>query len=299
MAEELSFTRAAIRLHITQPALTKQITDIEEQHGYPLFVRSKKRIIDLTDAGRIFVEEARSSLIHMERAVHLGRAAHEGCDSILMIGHSPYADHAWIATMLAIRLPLYPKLRIQLRTQFAMESVRRVLVGEVDVALVTAPPRDAQITSVPFASAPLYAALPVDHGAAHKEQLVLQDLIKDEWILSPKRFDPLVHETIMDAARRESIIPKHTHDFITPQQAVDLVSEHVGVAILAKPTSPGFHADGVVLKPISNMSLWFDTCVIMRAGDDSRLVNEFVRSFLRKYVHERLSPKQLDLSLTA
>jgi len=237
LAEELNFTRAAQRLRISQPALSKQITEIEEQHRFHLFTRDKKRIVELSDAGRIFVEEARSALSHMERAVHLARAAHDGGDNVLLIGHSPYADQAWIAAMLAIRLPLYPTLRIRLMTQFAMESLRGVLVGELSLALVTAPPQDVQITAVPFARAPLYVAVLENHPAAHKERLVLQDLAKDDWILFAKRVHPLVHEAIMDAARRESIVPKHAHDIITPQQAVELVSEHVGVAILTKPTA--------------------------------------------------------------
>jgi DNA-binding transcriptional LysR family regulator len=184
-------------------------------------------------------------------------------------------------------------------TQFAMESLRGVLGGELSLALVTAPPQDVQITAVAFARAPLYAALLETHPAAHKERLALQDLAKDEWILLAKRVHPLVHEAIMDAARRESIVPKHAHDIITPQQAVELVSEHVGVAILTKPTARSLHADGVVVRPLSDTSLWFDTSVIMRAGDESRLVNEFVRSFLRKYAPQRVQPKQMELWLSA
>src|SRR5208337_1893228 len=291
LAEELNFRRAAGRLHITQPALSKQITDLEAEHRFHLFTRNKRRLVELTDAGRVFVQEASSALSHTERAVHLARAAHDGSDSILTIGRSPYADHDWVSAMFAIRLPLYPRLEIRLKTQFVMESVHSVLVGEVNLALVTAPPQDAQITAVPFAPAPLYAALPETHPAAHKERLVLQDLAKDEWILFAKRVHPLVHEAIMDAARRESIVPKHAHDIITAQQAVELVSEHVGVAILTKPTARSLHADGVVVKPLSDTSLWFDTSVIMRAGDESRLVNEFVRSFLRQYAPQRLQPK--------
>jgi hypothetical protein len=87
----------------------------------------------------------------------------------------------------------------------------------------------------------------------------------------------------MEAARRESIIPKHAHDVMAPQQAVDLVSDHVGIAILTQPTAAGFHADGVVVKPLSDASLRFETCVIMRTDNGSRLVNEYVRMFLRKY----------------
>src|ERR1700680_4072594 len=229
LAEELNFRRAANRLHLTQPALSKQITDLEAEHRFRLFTRDKRRIVELTDAGRVFIEEARSALLHAERAVHLAHAAYEGSDSILTIGYSPYADHDWISAMLAIRLPLYPRLGIRLKTQFAMESVHSVLVGEMNLALVTAPPQDAQITAVPFAPAPLYAVLPENHPAAHKERLVLQDLAKDEWILFAKRVHPLLYEAVMDAARRKSIIPKHAHDVMAPQQAVDLVSDHVGI----------------------------------------------------------------------
>jgi DNA-binding transcriptional LysR family regulator len=299
LAEELNFTRAAGKLHISQPALSRKITDLEEQHRFHLFTRDKRLGLELTDAGRIFVEEARFALLHGERAVHLARAAHDGSDSVLTIGHSPYTNHDWISAMLAIRLPLYPRLRIRLMTQFAMESLRSLLVGELNLALVMAPPQDARITAVPFAATPLYVALPETHPAADKERLVLQDLAKDEWIMFAKRVHPLVYEAIMDAARRESIFPKHTHDIISAQQAVDLVSEYVGVAILTKSTAQSLQSEGVVIKPLSDMSLLFETSVIMRADDDSRLVNEFVRSFLRKFAPQRLPPKQMELSLSA
>ena len=231
--------------------------------------------------------------------MHFARAAHDGSDSILTIGHSPYANHDWVSAMLAIRLPLYPRLGIRLKTQFAMESVHSVLVGEVNLALVTAPPQDAQITAVPFAPAPLYAALPDNHPAAHKERLVLQDLAKDEWILFAKRVHPLLHEAIMDTARRDSIVPKHAHDVFAPQEAVDLVSDHVGIAILTQPMARGIHTDGVVVKPLSDASLCFKTCVIMRADNTSRLVNEYVRMFLRKYAPQHLSPKPVKSSPSA
>ena len=298
LAEELNFRRAADRLHITQPALSKQITDLEAEHQFHLFTRDKRRIVELTDAGRVFVQEARSALSHTERAVHLARAAHNGSDTILTIGRSPYANHDWVSALLAIRLPLYPRLEIRLRTQFARESVHSVLVGEVNLALVTAPPQDAQITAVAFAPAPLYAVLPENHPAAHKEPLVLQDLAKDEWILFPKRFDPVVFEAIMDAAQSRSIAPKHAHDVIAPQQAVDLVSEHLGVAILTQPSATGFH-DGVFVKPLSDTSLCFKTCVILRADNTSRLIEEYVRMFLRRYSSQRLPPKQVKLSPSA
>src|SRR4029077_6167465 len=105
------------------------------------------------------VQEARAALFHAERAIHLAHAAHQGVENVLLIGHSHYADGAWISALLAIRLPLYPRLKVRLVTRSAMESVRSVLAGELDMALVTAPPEDAQITAVTFARAPLHVAL--------------------------------------------------------------------------------------------------------------------------------------------
>jgi LysR family transcriptional regulator, benzoate and cis,cis-muconate-responsive activator of ben and cat genes len=301
LAEELNFTRAADRLRITQSALSRQITEIEKQLRFRLFTRDNRRVVrvELTDPGRAFVAEARSALLHIERAFHLARTAHEGSDNVLTIGHSHEADQAWVSDLLAVRLPLYPKLAIRLISQFSIELVRSVLAGELNLALVTAPPEDSQIEAAPFALTPLYAALPETHTAAQKEQITLQDLAKDEWILFARRIHPFVHDAIIDAARRAGIAPKHAHDTITSQEAIHLVFEHVGVAILTKPAALGFRAEGVVVKPLSDSSLCFQTCVIIRKDDDSRLANEFARSFLRRYTYQRRPPKPIELSTAA
>jgi DNA-binding transcriptional LysR family regulator len=295
----MNFTRAAERLHITQSALSKRIIEIEKHHGFHLFTRKNKRNVELSEVGRIFLEEARSALLHIDRAVQLGRAAREGSETILTVGHAPDADQAWVSAVLAIRLPLYPKLRIQLISEFSSELIRSVMAGDLNLALVTAPPENSQITAVAFAQTALCVALPLSHAAAEKESIALQDVARDEWILFARRVHPGVHDAIQDAAMREGIAPKRAHDIITAQQAVHLVSEHVGVAILAQPTGAVFSADGVVVKPISDTSLCFETCVIMRTDNDSRLANEFARSFLRRYSSQRLPPKQMELWLSA
>src|SRR5271165_5456382 len=117
----LNFTKAAQRLHITQPALSKQITDLEAQYDLHLFMREKGRVMDLTDAGRAFVADARVAVFRSERAVHSARAANEGCDRVLIVGHSSHADQAWISAILAIRLPSYPRLKIRFATRFGTE----------------------------------------------------------------------------------------------------------------------------------------------------------------------------------
>src|SRR5579863_525157 len=294
LAEELNFTRAADRLHITQSGFSKQINEVEALHRFQLFIRTNKKNVELTEVGRIFVEEARLAVWHMDRAID---AAREGSDSILTIGHSPDADHAWISAILAIRLPMYPKLRIQLISEFSSELVRRVMAGDLNMALVMAPSEDSRITAAAFARTHLYAALPQAHAAAQKEEIAFQDLAKDEWILFARRSHPVVRDAIMDAAQRQGVAPKHAHDILTAQEAIHLVSQHVGVAIVTKPASAGPSVEGVVIRPLSDASLSFETCLIMRADEDSRLANDFGRSFLRKCAPRRPPPMQLTLPL--
>jgi DNA-binding transcriptional LysR family regulator len=296
LAEELNFTRAADRLNITQSGFSKQINEVEALHKFHLFIRTNKKNVELTDVGRIFVEEARLALWHIDRAV---QAAREGSDSILTIGHSPDADLAWISAILAIRLPMYPKLRVQLNSEFCGELVRRVLAGDLNMALVTAPPESTRITAAAFAQTHLYAALPQAHTAARKEEISFQDLANDEWILFARRSQPVVRDAIIEAAQRQGIAPKQAHDILTTQEAIHLVSQHVGVAIVTKPASVGLNIEGVVIRPLVDPSLSFDTCLVMRTDDDSRLANEFGRTFLRRYATQHLPPKQMEFWLSA
>jgi DNA-binding transcriptional LysR family regulator len=299
LAEELNFTRAAHRLRITQSALSRQITELEKQHGFQLFNRDRKRAAQLTEAGRTFVEEARSALLHADRAIHLARAAHNGYNNVLLVGHAPHADPAWISTLLTIRLPLFPKLKVRLITHFAMELVRGVLATELHMALVTAPPFDGKLTTVPYAETQLCVVLPEAHPAAHNEQARLRDISSDEWILFPRSVNTEIYDRITETAANEGIPTRQAHEIMTAQEAFYLVSEGAGVAILPKPSAIGVRASGVVVVPLFETSLSFETSLIMRRDDDSKLVNSFARMFLRKYARKIGSGRQMELPLSA
>jgi len=140
LAEEMNFTRAADRLHITQSALSKQINDIERQHRFHLFTRRDKKMVELTEVGRIFVEETRAALLHIDRAVRFASAARDGGGRILTMGHSPDADLRWISAVLGNPSAPVPELAYTLLANFSSELVRSVMAGDLDLALVTAPP---------------------------------------------------------------------------------------------------------------------------------------------------------------
>ena len=179
LPEELNFTRAYQRLLITQSAFSKRIKEIERLPRLNLFARARVRTVELTDAGRAFVDEARIALLHIDRAIHLAHTVDCNSGQTLLIGYSPGAHRSWVSAILAIRRSSPDRnLRIRLSTRFALDLFRDVSVGDLNMALVTAPPEDSRITAVSFARAPLYAALPETHRCVHSEQLVLRDLEK-------------------------------------------------------------------------------------------------------------------------
>ncbi len=300
LAESLNYTRAAERLHITQSGFSKQISEVEEELGFSLFVRDGKKVTDLTEAGRVFVEHARLSLLHNQRAIQLAHSAHEGADRFLHVGCSPFVSRTWISALLALRLPLFPRLRIRLSSDFVPELTGSVLSCAYDLAIVTAPPPDDQLTAVPFARSQLYAALPDTHPGVVREKLWLKDVAGDPWIMFHPRVSPLVHQAILKLAIELRSQSRDVQDFLTPQEAVESVAEHVGIALLPFPSTPNLVVPRtVILKPIVDESLAFDTCMILRADNDARLVNEFARSFLRKLRSLPQGPEQLRLPIAS
>jgi DNA-binding transcriptional LysR family regulator len=141
LARDLNFSRAAERLHIGQSTLSKQIYELESQLGFRLFNRNHQ-FVEMTDAGRAFVEEAREAVLHTERAVSAATSVFNGADEILNLGKSAYTDPFIVSTMLSIRLPLFPGMRTKLQSNYSNELARLVIAGDLDVALTTGVPRE-------------------------------------------------------------------------------------------------------------------------------------------------------------
>ena len=154
LSEELNFTRAADRLKITQPALSKQIVELEKRLGFAVFKRDQKRV-ELTDAGQVFIRGCRDALAILERSVRTGKSAQDEMEPLITIGHSPYVDPCLISALLAIHLPLHPGLRLRMESMFAMDLAHGVLAAELDLAIISEPSENPLLTLVPIGSAPL------------------------------------------------------------------------------------------------------------------------------------------------
>ncbi len=281
LADELSYTRAANRLGLTQSAFSRQICELEEKVGVPLFTHGHKKV-EMTDAGRAFVAEARALAMHGERAIQVAKAANLGTEHVLRLGRSPYTDPQLISTALSLHLPLYPNLNVQVKSEFSCDLVRSLLSAEMDMAFITQPPETPRLTTVLVAQAPLHVAISESHELAAKQAVSLKQLTDTCWILFQKQVHPLIYEAIMNIADLEKVRYKNIHHIFTSDEALHLVLETGGIAFLTQATAMRSLQPGMVFRPLSDPALMLGTHMAVRADNSSRLVSEFVRAFMKK-----------------
>jgi LysR family transcriptional regulator, benzoate and cis,cis-muconate-responsive activator of ben and cat genes len=281
LAEELNFTRAADRLKITQPALSKQIADLEDRIGFVVFKRNQKRV-ELTDAGQVFIRGCRDAFAILEKAVRLARATHDEVQPLITIGHSPYVDPALISAILSTHLPLYPDLRLRMESMFALDLAHGVLAAELDLAIIAEPSENPHLTLVQLASVPLCVAMQADHPAAKRSSVSIEEFGDVGWMIFPRKAHPVIYDRILDASRQAAVSPVELHHYVAPQEAVQLITENFGIAFMAKGVAEQIRHPEIAVRPMSEVALQITSYLVLRADQSSRLVNEFGRAFLRK-----------------
>jgi DNA-binding transcriptional LysR family regulator len=275
--------------------LSKRIVELESQIDLRLFVRNHQTV-ELTEAGRHFVEDARSAILHAERAVHGARAAQNGADEVLHIGRSVYADPYLVTAIQSIQLPLFPGLKVKLWSNFSHELARMVATGNLDLALVVAIPDTSSLSFLFVAESPGYIALPKSDAKAGSVELRLEDLRAHEWILPAPHINPFITEMIQAEASAKNIVAPDTHTFTTAEEASALVLAHKGAAFLTREAAWRISSNEIAVRPLSEEHPKLVTRLAMRADDKKRLTSEFVRAAGRKLVKTQ-SPQQRSTAL--
>jgi DNA-binding transcriptional LysR family regulator len=297
VAEELSFSRAGGRLHLSQPAITKQIAELEESLGVVLFVRDH-HVVSITDAGRAYIEEARIAVLHAERAIQAARAAGQDAEMILNLGRTPYADPFFTSTLLATRLPLFPRLRLNLTSGFSCDLAHQVLAGELDVALVIEPPESGVLTGLKVDESPFYVVVSQEDELAGYPSLTLAQLAGKRWILFQRQSHPPVYDLLRKLAQEAPIIPSGIQHYMVPEEAIPLLNEPGGVVIVAKSGALRIARSGLTMRPLDENRLILTTMLISRADNRSRVVSELVRNFMRRMNHLNMD-EQMSLPIRA
>ncbi len=294
VAEELSFSRAAIRLHISQPALTKQIQDLEGFLKTKLFDRDHQKVT-LTEAGRAFVAEAQLCLLHHNRAIQGAKSAAKGAEAILNIGHSPYTDPLLTSIISSVHLPLYPNLHLHVSSDYSPELGRRLGTGELDVAVMAAGDESRQLSSIELARSPLYILLEQGSDLAYRRELRLTDLQHIPWILFAQQVHPVLYDAIDARAKESSIEVPERHHVTSAEHGAQLVKNTGGVAFLTKRGAWRVAVDGLTIRPLNEPGIEVKTVLVSRI-DAGRIVGEFTRAIVRK-IKQLSEPAQRPLPL--
>jgi DNA-binding transcriptional LysR family regulator len=256
VADELSFSRAALRLGITQPGLTQQIRVLERSIGAALFFRNHHKV-SLTDAGRAFVAEARLCLMHEQKAVQAARSAASGAEVVLNVGQSPYIDSSLTSVISSIHLPLFPNLRLHIFSDYSPELSRRVTSGELDIAIVAAGMDSRLLSSIELDMAPFY----------------------------------ILYEAISERAIQLGIAPRERHHITNSRHASQLVHSTGGVAFLARREAWNEATNGLTLRPFVESDIRVRTVLVAR-NDAPRIVSEFMRAVVMKVRHHSRPAQQ-------
>jgi DNA-binding transcriptional LysR family regulator len=281
LAEELHYSRAAARLRVDQATVSRRIQELEGELGFLLFVRNHQ-IVELTEAGRKFVEESRLALLHVERAVGSGRSAHEDAEAVLNVGRSPYTDPFLMTTLLSVRLPLFPQLKIEVAQQFSCELVREVLAGSLDLAIATEPPESRRLTTVKVAESPFYIAMPEGDTLAHEDSVTFDMLAGRSWVIFERRTHPPVYDAVMRRAEVRKVVPAKLYHIVVPEDAYSFIADDGAVAFVVKSGAIRVARDGITVRPLTDDALMLKTYLASRADDSSKVVSELVRAFMRK-----------------
>jgi DNA-binding transcriptional LysR family regulator len=294
LSEKLNFTRAAQMIHISQPMLTRNLAELEDSLGFRLFDRDRRNVC-LNDAGRAYVEQARLALLYGERASQAARAVMQNADAVLHVGKSPYVDPFLVSTLLSVQLPLFPRLRIELSSQFSYDLIHELLSGKVDLAIANEPPQSPLLTTVKVAESPFYIAMSEEDELAGQPSVTLEAMADRSWILFERRLHPPLYDSVMQLAEERKVTAAKVQHVTAPEEAFPFVAEGSCVAFLVKAGAMRIARNGVTVRPLAERPLILKTYLASRADNSSKVLSELVRAYMTKISRIGRAKRSADL----
>jgi len=189
VSEELNFGRAALRLHISQPPLSRQIRQLEDQLGVALFLRSKSGVA-LTEAGAAFQPEVRRTLLQAEKAVAVARAARGADGGQFVVGYTTVFDRSAIPDVVDRLQQRFPNWRIVTKGKHSISLVRDVKNGAMDAAFIGLHTDTQGLTVETLLEEPRVVALSASHRLAQKRKLDFDDIRGEPMFWFERRLNP-------------------------------------------------------------------------------------------------------------
>jgi len=276
VAEEGSFTRAALRLHITQPPLSLRIKELEAALKVSLFDRTTRRV-RLTAAGQVFLERIRSTMQSLNAAVEASRLTARGVVGSLRVGYTGIASNSVLPQILSKFGSVYPKMSLDFLGPSTTGEVEIALLNqEIDVGLCFLPVGDTRIESRRLRVTEMVLALPDRHPLARTKKLSLADLAEEPFVSYPASGGFHLRAAVDAECARTGFRPRVVKESRWTQTLVCLVAGGVGVSIVPREQRTWAMVEGVTFRslPPSQEPLYHG--IVWRRGDASPFVANFL-----------------------
>jgi len=232
-AEAENVSRAALRLHVSQPALSRQIRDLESELGFPLFERSAKSV-RLTEAGRAFLAEAQAILSRVEEGIKTAKAVATGRRIELHVGYAPSPTARIVPPTLRAFRARFPNVKVILHDLSTEEMLSRVRDGALQLAFLAQPNR-VMLRKLHFAELARDAmclAVPPDHALARGRSVSLEQAAREPLVVFSQREYPEYHEYLETSFRAINAKLQVAQEHDSAASLIAAIESGSGVAIV-------------------------------------------------------------------
>jgi len=232
VAEEGSLTVAAQkRLHTAQPSLSRQIHDLELELGVQLLIRGP-RGIELTAAGRVFLDHARVALLQVEAAGEAARRAAQPARASFAIGFLTGYEMDWLPAVMGILRAELPSTEVVIHSQDSPDLAAGLIRGKIDLAFLRPEKQAPGLKFKPLRKDPLIVVMPRDHALAARSSIRPQDIAGETFIGVSAVRAPTLHAVIDEYAKRTGIALKPEHQAENIAMAISLVASTGSICLL-------------------------------------------------------------------
>ncbi|MGW8763388.1 LysR family transcriptional regulator [Streptomyces sp. NPDC055815] len=276
VAEEGSLTRAAERLYVSQPALTKQIKHLEALLGARLFTRSKSGMA-LTEPGRVLAERASGLLASWSRTLQEVKTAAGREERVLRVGYLASAANEATRPIVEEFARRRPDWRVAMRQAAWSDPTAGLAAGDVDVALVRLPfPGEEGLRVDVLFSEPRWVALPVDHRLAGRETIPFAELLDEPFVAAPAETGAWRDFWLATDARDGR--PVRIGAVVDqPDDWLGAIDQGHGIALAPESAARFYARPGIVYRPVSGIALTRVGVARTAAADTDPAVRDFVR----------------------
>lgn len=279
VAEELNFSRAAERLNMAQPPLSQQIKQLENELGVQLFKRNN-RMVQLTDAGKVFLKEARTILMQIEYAIQTTQLAEEGKFGELRIGFVGSATDGIFVEKIKDFHQQYPLVHLRLLELTSSEQLDALYSKKIDLGLMRPQIINQTLQSVIIAEERLVLALSEQHPKASKEAISIQDVANEPFIMFPRSLGPDFYDVIIGFFQSHQVSIRIIQEAVHMHTIVNLVSTGLGIAVVPSSVTT-FKRSGIVYKEFIEMTPVIGLSATWRKDHDSSVLNHFLNHLIQ------------------